>query len=378
MEEKSIKVKILYTIPNFDTAGSGKALLNIATRLDRHLYEPHILCLHDRGKFFDLVRESKIPLHIFNFMTPMKSKISGLKNCLIIAKKLKEISPHIIHSFNYSSDYSEPLAAKIAGVPWVYTKKNMLWGGSSSNSWKIRTFLASHVLVQNKDMIRKFFPKINNATLVPRGVNIEEFRENGNAKNIRNEFNIGIKEKLIITVANLAPVKGIEVLLQGFKKIIKSNHGSRLIIIGRKNNSYGEQMIDLSDKLGLNDKVFFAGRREDVNNFLHNADLFILPTIKKGEGSPVALLEAMAAGLLVLASNVSGTKDILEDSKKCLFYPDNPDDLAKKAIALMEMDLENQLDLKNLLYNNVKKNYNLDLELKKTLNIYKNILEKNE
>ena len=106
-------------------------------------------------------------------------------------------------------------------------------------------------------------------------------------------------------------------------------------------------MIDLSDKLGLNDKVFFAGRREDVNNFLHNADLFILPTIKKGEGSPVALLEAMAAGLLVLASNVSGTKDILEDSKKCLFYPDNPDDLAKKAIALMEMDLENQLDLKN-------------------------------
>ena len=112
----------------------------------------------------------------------MKSKISGLKNCLIIAKKLKEISPHIIHSFNYSSDYSEPLAAKIAGVPWVYTKKNMLWGGSSSNSWKIRTFLASHVLVQNKDMIRKFFPKINNATLVPRGVNIEEFRENGNAK----------------------------------------------------------------------------------------------------------------------------------------------------------------------------------------------------
>ena len=69
--------------------------------------------------------KEKIPLHIFNFMTPMKSRINGLKNCFIIAKHLKQISPHIIHSFNYSSDYSEPLAAKIAGIRWFFTKINM-------------------------------------------------------------------------------------------------------------------------------------------------------------------------------------------------------------------------------------------------------------
>jgi len=371
-------IKVLFTIPNFDTAGSGKALLNVAKNLDKKKFEPFICCSHDRGKFFKVVKLSNIPVYIHQTTHNMIPRIEGVLKCLELAKHFKEISPHIIHSFNYSSDYSEPLAAKIAGIPWVYTKKNMIWGGSSSNAWKIRTFLASHVLVQNKDMIRKFFPKINNATLVPRGVRLEEFRKNGNTKNIRNEFNISIKEKLIITVANLAPVKGIEVLLQGFKKIVKSNHKARLIIVGRKDNSYGEEMIDLSKKLGLDGKVFFAGRRRDVNNFLHNADLFILPTIKKGEGSPVALLEAMATGLLVLASNVSGTKDILGDSKQCLFHPDNPDDLAKKAITLMKMNLENQLNLKNLLYNNVKKNYNIDLELEKTQNIYKNILEKNE
>ena len=376
MEEKSIKVKILYTIPNFDTAGSGKALLNIATRLDKDMYEPHIVCLHNRGNYFDVVKESSIPIHIFNYLSPMIPRIKGLKGCLKTVQNFKEISPHIIHSFNYSADYSEPLSAKIARIPWIYTKKNMNWGGSSTNAWKTRTFLADHVIAQNTDMIKIFFPNKNNTTLVPRGVSLEEFSKNGNTQNIRNEFDISIKEKLIITVANLAPVKGIEVLLQSFKKIIKTYHNARLIIIGSKDNSYGEQMIDLSNTLGLNGKVFFAGKRRDVNNFLHNADLFILPTLKKGEGSPVALLEAMATGLLVLASNVSGTKDILEDFKQCLFYPENPDDLANKAITLMKMDLENQFNLKDSVIDNVKKKYHINLEVEKTQNIYKNLLEK--
>ena len=315
-------------------------------------------------------------MHIFNYMSPMKPRLKGIRGCFRIAKKFKEIAPHIIHSFNYSSDYSEALSAKIARIPWVYTKKNMNWGGSSANAWRLRTYLASHIMAQNKDMINKFFMSKKNITLVQRGVSLEEFRKNNHTKNIRNEFNITPDEKLIITVSNLAPVKGIEVLLQAFKKIIKSYYNTRLIIIGSKDNSYGQQMVDLSNELGLNGKVFFSGRRRDVNNFLHNADLFILPTINKGEGSPVALLEAMAAGLLVLASNVSGTKDILEDSKQCLFHPDNPNDLAKKAIILMKMDLENQYNLKDLLYNNVKKKYHIDLEVEKTQNIYKNLLEK--
>ena len=52
--------KILYTIPNFDTAGSGKALINIANRLDRSRFEPHICCSHDRGIFFKEVIASGI------------------------------------------------------------------------------------------------------------------------------------------------------------------------------------------------------------------------------------------------------------------------------------------------------------------------------
>ena len=152
------RLKILFTIPNFDTAGSGRALLNIASRLNNKYFEPHIACLHDKGEFFVEVQESGIPVHIFQFTTDMGRRIIGIYRCWEISRQMKKISPHLIHSFHYAPDYSEVLAARMGGIPWIYTKKNMNWGGKSKNGWKLRSFLAKHIIAQNKTMVDMFFP----------------------------------------------------------------------------------------------------------------------------------------------------------------------------------------------------------------------------
>ena len=117
MERKSEKIKILFTIPNFDTAGSGKALLNIASRLNNIIFEPHIACLHDQGQYFKVVKESGIPIHVFEFTHPMTQRIKGICHCWEVSMHMKKIKPHLIHSFHYASDYSEALSAKMAGIP---------------------------------------------------------------------------------------------------------------------------------------------------------------------------------------------------------------------------------------------------------------------
>ena len=86
MERKLEKKIILFTIPNFHTAGSGKALLNIAMRLDRRYFEPHIACFHDKGSFFNVVKNSGIPIHIFQFTNSMSNRISGIYKCWKISK----------------------------------------------------------------------------------------------------------------------------------------------------------------------------------------------------------------------------------------------------------------------------------------------------
>ena len=79
------KIRILYTIPNFDTAGSGKALFNIATRLDKNIFEPHICCFHNKGDYFNTVNSTGIPTHIFQTTTPMKPRFKGILTCFRIA-----------------------------------------------------------------------------------------------------------------------------------------------------------------------------------------------------------------------------------------------------------------------------------------------------
>jgi glycosyltransferase involved in cell wall biosynthesis len=169
-------IRVLFTIPNFDTAGSGRALLNIAKGLDRRRFESHILCLHDRGHFFKTVEESGIPIHIFEYTTPMRPVIKGLRGCWKTSRELTKINPDIIHSFHYAADYSEPLAAKMAGYKWVYTKKNMNWGGGSKNAWLLRSFLADRIVVLNTKMADQFFPNSRGKTsLIPRGVDTRVF-----------------------------------------------------------------------------------------------------------------------------------------------------------------------------------------------------------
>lgn len=120
MEGKPIgKIKILFTIPNFDTAGSGKALLKIAAGLDKEKFFPSILCVRDHGEFFETVKSSGIPVHFIEYRSNFGNKLSGLKQCYKISKFIRSLGQDLIHSFNYSDDYSEALSSKLASVKWI-------------------------------------------------------------------------------------------------------------------------------------------------------------------------------------------------------------------------------------------------------------------
>ena len=152
-----MKIRILYTIPNFDTAGSGIPLLKIATSLDANYFESQIACLHARGELFQEVKSSGLEVHIIDLYKNARPITKMLKECYQLSKVFKFFSPDIIHSYNYAADYTEPLAARMAGIKWIYTKKNMSWKGPSYRGWCLRTFLANGIIAQNSDMIDDFF-----------------------------------------------------------------------------------------------------------------------------------------------------------------------------------------------------------------------------
>ena len=367
------KRKILFTIPNFDTAGSGKALLNLCSRLDKKFFKSYISCSHSRGSLFKKVISSGTPFYINNNQVQMKPRLEGVFNCYQLSKFFKKLNMDLIHSFHYGPDYSEALAAKIAGIPWVYTKKNMNWGGSSKNGWKIRSILSSHILLQNRDMQNMFFKKSKKTSLVPRGVDTKKFFPKKKQISLIKKYNILESEIIILTVANLSPVKGIDVLLKSFIKLSYKYNFIRLFLVGNKNGDYGKMMENNARKSIFKSNIHFVGKVDEVIDYYSLADIFVLPTIKKGEGCPVSLLEAMSCGITPVGSNVSGIKDILDPFPNLLFSPGDPDSLAEKIENLI---LEKE-DKKNIYRGHVLNKYDINNEVKAHEKIYKKILSIN-
>jgi len=371
LEAKHIKIKILFTIPNFDSAGSGKALLNVAKNLDTSKFEPHICCSHSKGDYYKTVQDSGIPIHIKQTTHPMIPRMKGIKISFKLAKFFKTLKIDIIHSYHYGDDYSEAVAARIAGIPWIYTKKNMNWGGKSKNSWFLRTLLSKHILVQNTDMIKEFFKKSKKISLVARGVNTKEFFPSKPNEKLLDKYKIKKNDNVIICVANLHPIKGVETLIDAFSGISRNFHPIHLFIVGFDKNIYADSLKVRLKKNRSLQNVYFTGKVNNVKDFLSISDLFILPTLKTGEGSPVALLEALASGIKVIGSEVCGIKDILKFFPENMFESGNVNQLKKR--------IEKQLILKDndkmeKILNYTIKNYDIKIEAKKHENIYSKIL----
>lgn len=369
-------IRILFTIPNFDTAGSGKALLHVAKRLDQKRFEVHIACMHNRGTFFKTVEASGIPIHIIDYTAPMKPYVKGIKACYGISKAFKAIAPDIIHSFHYAADYSEALAAKMAGIKWIYTKKNMNWGGASKNAWHLRTYLATAIAVQNTDMMVEFFNNSKKTALIPRGVDVEVFKPLARDKSIAEQWQLDANQRILMCVANLVPVKGIEVLLQAFKAVSTQLPDWILMIVGDTNNPYGQEMMALVTTLGLNDRVLFCGKQNKVQDYLSLAELVVLPTLNKGrkEGSPVSLLEAMASGKNVLGSDVPGIKDQLQPFPKHLVTAGDVEAWSAALFACCSNTIEENAKIGENFRGYVIKNYHIDREVALCERFYEKIV----
>ncbi|APO68568.1 glycosyltransferase/oxidoreductase domain-containing protein [Rhizobium gallicum] len=128
----------------------------------------------------------------------------------------------------------------------------------------------------------------------------------------------------LLTVARFSKQKDHAALIRAMPTVVAAHPTALLLLVGE-----GEEMNaiqDLVDGLALRDHVQFLGHRNDVANFMMNADLFVLPS--RFEGLPLAVLEAMSVGLTVVATRIGGTIEALGEDHPFLAEPENPSSLA--------------------------------------------------
>ncbi len=172
-------------------------------------------------------------------------------------------------------------------------------------------------------------------TLIPNGVSLPPTGAFSQEKidQIRQALDIQTDVPVLISVGRLSRQKGHRYLLEAVPSVLERFPQAVLLIVGD-----GPQRAELEQQaqgLGIDASVRFLGTRDDVYQLLAAADVFVLPSVS--EGMPMALLEALGMGVAVVASNLTGIADVVEDGcHGLLTAPGKPDSLASAVIRLLE------------------------------------------
>lgn len=366
-----MKIAILVShFPPKYLAGTEIATYNIVKHIAKN-HEVHVITRMHR----DLPRYEEKDGFFIHRVWYLDFSVLKIIYYITAPLKVLKIKPDIIHGqMIFPNGFLAVILGWLLKKPSItYVRGSDIYTRSGLFKKTIGRFVlkrSNRVIALTNDMKKEILKIVDrkDVIVVPNGIEISKF--NLNRDNCRRELNIQENKKIILFVGRLIEIKGVEYLIRAMKEILKDIPDAKLMIIGDGENE--KNLKNLSVNLGVEEKIDFIGKvpNDKIPVYMKAADVFVLPSLS--EGFPVTLLEAMAAGLPILATKVGGIPEIIKDEENgFLVQPANSSDIAKKVIDLLA-DKEKMEIMKQ---NNKEKakNYDWDAIVKQLVTIYHDI-----
>jgi glycosyltransferase involved in cell wall biosynthesis len=288
-------------------------------------------------------------------LLPLYTPGFPLKYIRLLRQQRYDIVQSHVH---YPSGFLLQLAAYV-GVPTRITSfRNSQDGKGNSPSRRMQRLILKHLIqrysthvvaVSASAMTSAWWPdwcRDPRCQVIYNGIDPKRFQNLEEPAMIRQEFQIDLEADLYIHVGRLDAVKNHHRLLMIFKEIVKQRSKSCLLLVGRGENELGKMLRETVAKSGLEKQVVFAGLRSDIPHLLNAADCMIFPSLY--EGLPGAVLEASAAGIPVLASDLPVIQEIAAflSNVKSLSLDETNETWALKATSLLLAGKQKDLDKK--------------------------------
>jgi sugar transferase (PEP-CTERM/EpsH1 system associated) len=326
------KVHVVHIVFNFSTGGLENGLVNIINHLPKEEFKHTIICLKNYDKtFFERIKNTETTIHALN-----KPSGKSIRYFIHLFKLLKTIKPDIVHTRNLTSLECQ-IVAFLAGVKRRIHGEHGWDSPQAKNhnkSKKIRKlfrfFVGRYVALslegclylQNEINIKK--EKISH---ICNGVDIKRFQP---MVNTRSKIQLEV-----LTVGRLATVKNQILLLKGLANALKQNKNINVTIVGE--GACRHQLQEFINTHHLQGHCQLLGDRTDIPTLMQKADVFVLPSL--AEGISNTILEAMATGLPIIATNVGGNPELvfLNENGK-LFDSNSPEELSQIMLEYLSND----------------------------------------
>lgn len=329
-------IRVLHTESSLGLGGQERRSLREMTLLDRDHYTPLYLC-QEAARSGEVAKREGIETHHLR----MRS-ILDPGTIFHLWRALKRWRIDVIHTHSSRDAWLAGIAGKLAGIPVVRTRHLRTRIGGPF----VYHHLATQVLGVSQNvadyLIGEGVPAAQ-VQSIPTGIDLQRFNPaRGDLTDVRSEFGIAPEATLIGIIAVLRHRKGHRFLLEAFARLSAQYPSARLLIAG-DGPQYENLQTQIAD-LGLQGRVILAGHRQDIPDLLAALDVFILPSEEEALGT--AILEAMAMGVAVAATNVGGIPEAVGDAG--LLFAGSSTDAVEQALRrlLADSDYRHALALK--------------------------------
>jgi len=324
-------LRITYIIWSLELGGAEQVLMRLAAGMRKRGHTVSIVTLNAPGVYAPQMSAQGIEV------IPMRKR--GTYDFSVIwrmARALKRLHPDVVHTHLWGAGLWGRLAARLARVRVIIAHEHGMqpWRGRfhfACDRWLAK--VTSRILFASEQVLRVYHERtgisLSQCAVIPNGVNVRPVTQDRTT--FRRARGWSADDRVFLSVGRLSPEKGYADLLEAFAIVAKQLPSARLVLVGDGEERAALQ--DLRGRIGLNGQVMFAGRQDDVASWLAAGDIYVQPS--RREGLPLAVLEAMAAGLPVVATAVGDVPRLITDGREGhLVAAEQPKALAAKLVAV--------------------------------------------
>jgi sugar transferase (PEP-CTERM/EpsH1 system associated) len=319
-------IRVTHVALSLDVGGLERIVVDLVRQGQELGQQVSVVCLERRGTLAHQVEDLKARLVCVNKKSGLKFKTIGRMKAV-----LRELHPDVVHTHQVGALFYTGTAARSVGVPVVVHTEHIN-NIRKSSSGRLRRLRMSWLWWWAARYAARFFcvsediaQEMRDRRLVPteklcvllNGIDTVRFAGSSEATALREEMGIAADSPVIGTVGRLNEVKSQDLLLRAFAEIKKRIPEAHLLLVG--DGPMREALGELAVKLRIAPAVHFTGYQAQPERFLHAMNVFALTS--RLEGLPLAILEAWAAGLPVVASAVGGVPDLVQHEGNGLLFP---------------------------------------------------------
>ena len=328
------RVRVVEVLATGTNGGAQEHVYSLVTRLDRECYDVRVVSL-SHGSSVRRLQKAGIDVTVID-------EPDDRLAVRMLADELAPFQPEIVHNHMYRAEVVGTRAALLLGEkgcrrPAIISTVHSSRVRCSEDRQTLRrlTPLMDRLIVVSKAIdhkIREEGRAVAPISLIYNGVDLQRYNHQQPCCTLHEEYLIPADAQIVGVVARLEAEKGHRTLLEAWPLVLAEVPSARLLIIGE--GSERDSLEAQVASLGIEDRVVFTGRREDVPAVTAALDVAVLPSYREAQG--LSVLEAMALGRPVIASRVGGIPEMIEDGVSGLLVePHDCDALAAGIVRLL-------------------------------------------